>query len=226
MSTLRYLKSSVNFAECSSSAEVPEIIRLAKLDIEEGATVAELVFWCCYYYPRKEAIEKLIELETDSEERLVKNIFEFRGYQDINCLMSLFQLPNHHKFLTKKHVFGRSETKTHVSNIKQKELINNREFTMLQNIENSCMHLIALAKCFSLDLEKILNHSRQNGDTLILYASRYSEELTNFLLDQGVRDNSINNAFGTPSFQVRNSCTLSKKLLTYLPFSLKVYNNL
>ena len=163
-STLEYLRLSANIAECSSSAKTREIIRLAKIDVEKGTTISELVYWCCYYNPKKEALQQLIELETESEERLVRSIFEFRSHQGINCLMSLFQMPTKYTLKSGKLPFG--------------------PLHMLQNIEDSFFHLISLAKSSGLDLEKLLNHTMKNGDTLIAYASIYCEKVTMYLREK------------------------------------------
>ena len=74
---------------------------------------------------------------------------------------------------------------------------------MLRETEESCLYLIQLAKKFNLDLDKILNHTTNDGTTLFFNASMFSEEITKFLLDQNVKVNSIDHKFSTPSFRVR-----------------------
>ena len=71
------------------------------------------------------------------------------------------------------------------------------------DIEESCLYLIDLAKKFNLDLEKILNHTTKNGQTLFHYASFYSERVTKRLLQEDVRVDTIDGLFQTASFIVR-----------------------
>ena len=111
MSTEEYLTSSANIDEFSSSSEIAEIIRLAKLDLQEGIMISQLVFWCCQYYPRKKSLQKLIELGmkteaesiyrnspfvlitlTESEKSVVKSVFDFQTPIGFNCLIILFQM--------------------------------------------------------------------------------------------------------------------------------------
>ena len=74
---------------------------------------------------------------------------------------------------------------------------------LLRHIEESCFYLIDLAKCFNLDLKKILNHTTKSGETLFDVASVYSETITRRLLEEDVQVNSVNDSFVTPFFRVR-----------------------
>ena len=88
-----YLVSSANFKEFSSSAEIPIMIKLAKLDLYKGTTIPELIFTCCRFFPTKNALQQLIQLGMNqSEEKMVKSVFDFKDYQDSNCLTGLFCL--------------------------------------------------------------------------------------------------------------------------------------
>ena len=83
---------------------------------------------------------------------------------------------------------------------------NNGEYPsgpMLVDIEESCLYLIQLAKSVKLDLDKVLNHTTKNGDTLFFAASIYSEKITTQLLRENVQVNSITDIFLTPFFRVR-----------------------
>ena len=73
---------------------------------------------------------------------------------------------------------------------------------MLREIEESCFYLIDLAKCFNLDLKKILNHTTKSGSTLFEQASTYSEAVTRRLLEENIQVNSVNYKFVTPYFRV------------------------
>ena len=74
---------------------------------------------------------------------------------------------------------------------------------MLRDIEESCLYMIELARSSNLELEKILNQTTKNGDTLFFTASVYSEKITKRLLVEPVQVNSITDTFVTPFFRVR-----------------------
>ena len=79
--TSRYLFLSVNFKEFSSSAETSTLLKLAKLDVQKETTIAELVFSCCKWFPKKEAIKSLIELRKENEEKVVESVFKFQDHE-------------------------------------------------------------------------------------------------------------------------------------------------
>ena len=54
-----YLEATANLR---SSAKIPTLLKLAKLDLQKGTTIVELVYSCCQSFPKKEAIESLIDL--------------------------------------------------------------------------------------------------------------------------------------------------------------------
>ena len=181
-----YLLYSANFREFSSSAKVEVVLELAKIDLQKGSTIPELVGSCCHSFPQREALEKLIELGKQSEpvEKLIKSVLEFESRQGITCLMGLFQMAAHYR-----------NDMTKISDYPSGPMMN--------EIEQSCAYLIDLAKCFHLDLGKILNHTAKNGSTLFYEASIYSETITRRLLEENVLVNSINPDFVTPFFRVR-----------------------
>ena len=74
--------------------------------------------------------------------------------------------------------------------------------SMLSEIEQSSAYLIDMAKCYNLDLKKILNHTANGGTTFFSTASSYSQAVTRRLLEEGVQVNSISHLFMTPSFRV------------------------
>ena len=192
-----YLFESANVEELSSSAKIEVMLKLAVLDLRKGTELAEMFFRCCWFFPKKEALQKLIELAKQSEtEKVVKSVLEFQNRQGSTCLIQLFQMANEHKNRTGKDSSG----------------------SMLLDMGESGVYLIDLAKGFNLDLKKILNHTTKNGQTLFSTASNYSKTLTRRLLEENVHVNSVDHKFMTPSFKVR----LFLKMAKYnILFSLK-----
>ena len=186
-----YLLKSANFEEFSSSAKVPILLKLAKLDLQKETTIAELVYSCCFRFPKKEAIESLMDLakQEEDEEKVIERVFEFQNQNGFSCLIALFDMA------------------TAYNNT------NNLEYSsgpMLIDIEESCRFLIELAKSAKLDLDKVLNHTTKRGDTLYNNASVSSKKITEQLLmetnDNGkkiVKVNSIDHKFQTSFFRVR-----------------------
>ena len=146
--------------------------------------IPDFVFSCCTWFPKKKAVEGLIELgkQIHSEEKIIESIFKFKHHDGDSCLTALFEMPNLYRFR------------------------NNGKFPsgpMLVDIEESCAYLIQLAKSAKLDLNKILNHTDKVGQTLFSRASNYSEKMTKQLLMENVRVNSVDVLFVTPFFRVR-----------------------
>ena len=82
---------------------------------------------------------------------------------------------------------------------------------MLHEIEESCLYLIELGRSFNLDMKKILNHTAKDGNTLFSEASIFSERLTEYLLGEKVKINSVDDSFMTPSFRVRLKTVIFSK---------------
>ena len=158
------------------------MLKLVKLDLRKGTTLFELIL-CCKWFPKKAAIQSLIELgkEIQSEEKVVGGVFQFQDQQGVSCLSGLFEMANAYRNATKQYPSG----------------------PMLVDIEESCAYLIQLAKSAKLDLNKILNHTDKVGQTLFSRASNYSEKMTKQLLMENVRVNSVDVLFVTPFFRVR-----------------------
>ena len=183
----KYLIETANFEDFSCSSKISTLLKLAKLDLE-GTTIGALVSSCCALFPKKEAIESLIELgkKNESEEKVVKSVFEFHDQTGSNCLTAMFNMA--------------AAYDNSMMDIPQ---------AMLVEIEKSCQYLIQLAKSANLDLEKILNHTSDGGDTCFSYATAFSETITKQLLSMNnhgkkiVKVNSINDLFITPIFRVR-----------------------
>ena len=181
MSTLNYLQSLVYFADLSSSDEIQEIIRLAKLDVQSGTKIAELVSLCCSFYPKQEALQKLVDFGQETEENVVEGIFEFQDENGVNCLINLFQMATQYSIKTRKELPS----------------------SMLADIEESFFYLIGLVEASHLNLTEILNHSSKGGQTLFHCASFYSETVTKRLLQEDVEVRTITGLLLTPSFRVR-----------------------
>ena len=160
------------------------MLELAKLDLQKGTKIPELIFNCCQSFPKKEAIEKLIELgkQTETDEEVAKSVLEFLNHEGFSCLTITFNTANGYRS---------SNSGLYPSGQK------------LRDIEKSVFYLIDLAKRFNLDLKKILNHPTKNGNTLFSSASIYSETITRRLLEENVQVNSVDHQFLTPFFRVR-----------------------
>ena len=180
----KYLHESANLKEFSSSADISKVLELAELDLKKGILIGELVFDCCQSFPKKEALEKLMEVakRTQSERTVVESIFDYEDEQGYSSIIILFDMAT----------WYRNQ--------------NNREYPsgpMLRDIEESVAYLIDLAKKFDLNLKKILNHTAKDGVTLFFQASMYSRKITKRLIEQKVKVNSIDPKFVTPFFRVR-----------------------
>ena len=176
-----YLMLSQNSEQFSSSAKIPIMIELAKLDLQVGTSIPELVLNCCRFLPAKEALQKIIGKETQSEESVAKSIFEFENHENYDCLIGLFHTATRYKNLTENYPSG----------------------PMLSHIEESFFFLVELARANNLELDQIFNRTTKNGGTLFDKASTFSENITRFLLEENVKVNSIDDFFRTPYFRVR-----------------------
>ena len=104
--TRLYLLSTSNYKDLTTfpwlltSAEIPIIVKLAKLDLQKGTTIPRLVHVCCCWFPVKGVLEEMIELgkKSEREQTIVQNIFE---YGDQDCLIRIFHLANVYTNATK-----------------------------------------------------------------------------------------------------------------------------
>ena len=149
--TSEYLWKSANFTEFSTSAKVPIMMQLAKLDLQKETSITELVFSCCLWFPKKDALQSLIELgkQTQSEEEVVRAVFGYSDHNGMNCLKALSDL--------------KSRCKRTIA-----------PSPMLGDIEESRLYLIDLAKSSTLDLDRILTHTANDETTFIFEASTFS----------------------------------------------------
>ena len=178
-----YLILSANFEEFTSSAKIPIMLKLAELDLLKGTTTEELVYSCCHFLPKKEALQKLIELgsRNESEHAVARSVLEFQRHQDYTCLIILFSMATRYRKETRKYPTDQ----------------------MMREIEECCLYLIELGQSFDLDLENILNKTTKSGNTLFDQAAAFSERLAQRLLEESVKVNSIDGFFITPFFRVR-----------------------
>ena len=179
-----YLSWSANFEKFSTSAETSKLLKLAKLDLQKGSTIPQLVFSCCQFFAEKVAVESLIDLgkETETEEKVIESVFQFQDHEGTNCLIGLFKMAA---------MYWHENSGKYPSG------------PFLADIEESCSFLITLARSAKLDLNKILNHTNKFGATLFLFASSFSEEIMKQLLAENVQVHSITVEFVMSNFRVR-----------------------
>ena len=180
--TLVYLALSFNYSNYSSSINLVSLVGLAKIDLKKGTTIPEMVCMCCKWFPKKQVIQGLIDLgkQTEDDEKVVRSIFEFQNEEGANCFTFLFEIANN-RYLECQVP----------------------DESLTRDIEESFLFLVDLAKTFKLNLSQIINHTTKVGDTLFSVASWNSERITQFLIDEDVKVNAINDLFETPHFEVR-----------------------
>ena len=101
-----YLRCTIYPNEFSSTADIPTLLKLAKLDLQKTTTIPELVLTCCQFFPIKEALEKLVELGMQSEtaEKVAQSILEFQNHEGLTCLTEIFNLAAHGGSLCHPHL--------------------------------------------------------------------------------------------------------------------------
>ena len=111
---------------------------LAKLDVQKGVKIPQLIFSCCNYIAKKEAIEKLIELgkQREADKKVAKSVLDFQDQFGDSFLGISFDMAA--KYRVRNNFKCPSGP-------------------MLREIEESIFYLLDLAKCFNLNLKKILN---------------------------------------------------------------------
>ena len=181
-----YLEKSVNFEQFTSSATVSVLLQLARIDLEFGTTVSEIVFNCCLYYPTTESIMKLItlcQMRTDIDDKtIIEQVLNFEDEQEYTCLMAIFQMAVNHR--------------------NQSNQTNYNALYWIHKMEKCIQYLIDFARAQSLNLAKFLNKRTKTGTTLFFYASMFSEKISCLLLRENVNVNSVDHKFVTPFFKV------------------------
>ena len=147
-----------------------------------------MVFWCCSFYPYQKVIEELIKLgDTNDMEQLVQSILSFE-YKGSNCLFAALEMMQRYS----------SETDC---NKKSDSSIGN--YIMFNEIESLFIYMLQLAERNNLDMDRVINKTEENGQSLFDIASLYSEKVSLELITRNVKVNKIDNEFGTPLFRVR-----------------------
>ena len=77
----------------ASSVKIEVMLQLAKLDLQKRTTIPELMFSCCSLFPKKVALEKLIELRNYDKE-VVKSVLEFQNHEGLTCLSVMHDREN------------------------------------------------------------------------------------------------------------------------------------
>ena len=192
--TFEYLNRSVDKRMLTSSADLSDVEELARIDLDKGTTITNLIFICCSLCPKTDVIKKMIEI---GKERVAQNQSRYKTVQEMaahvfysrtecgfNCLLSLLSFPvrNWNEF----HKFYSYDDKP-----------------MMREMEESSFFLIQFADDNNLNMKSILNAATEDGSTLISYASKFAPSLTYALLEFGINANSVTAKFGTPIFRVR-----------------------
>ena len=73
---------------------------------------------------------------------------------------------------------------------------------MFVEIESTARYLIKMAEDNNLNMDVILNHTTDNGQTLFLKAAAYTESLASELIKKNVVVTTVNYLFEIPSFGV------------------------
>ena len=114
---------------------------------------------------------------------LAKSIFEFVDEDGYNCLLIVFDMMHRYKNRTRKYP--------------------DSSMPMFTEIESTVRYLLKLAEDNNLDMDKIINWTGLNGDTLFANAACYSESLANELLKKKVVVvTTVDNRFMIPTFAV------------------------
>ena len=149
----------------SNKAELATLLEFARFDLALGTTIAELVYSCCHYRPRKTWIESLVNLDEVTPKNL-EQLFAYKGHGGINCLMAAFW------------------------------------YDISKGAEESVLYLTELGDEHDVDMAEVLDHTDNSGQTLFFYATLRSEQLALYLLKRGVKVNTVNHLFETPSLMV------------------------
>ena len=182
--SVMYLYELIDYKVGQSSAKIPIMLKLAKLDLQKGTTIPELMFSCCKFLPKKQALQSLFNLEQRAEKRrqLTRKIFEFSNHNGYNCFIGLLDMATLYNNQTKKLAEG----------------------ILLRDIEECFWYLIDLATTYNLNLDKVFRHTTKDGVTFLHQASYFSENIMWYLLNRNVPVNPINYVFETVGYRVRS----------------------
>ena len=149
----------------SNKAELATLLEFARFDLALGTTIAELVYSCCHYRPRKTWIESLVNLDEVTPKNL-EQLFAYKNDEGRNCLLEALW-------------YDKSE-----------------------GAEESVLYLIELGDQHGVDMAEVLNETDNGGGTLFYYATLRSKQLALYLFKRGVKVNTVDKSFSTPSFRV------------------------
>ena len=148
-----------------------------------GTTVAETVFACCHFCPKKSFIEEIIKLEkTMDMVELIDSILRYTDEEGNTSLLILFELALGYKIQTGKFP--------------------DSAMPMMIEIESSAFFLLKLAEDNNLNMDHILNRTADNGMTLFRKAASFSETLASALLKKNVVVTTVDYMFQIPVFRV------------------------
>ena len=114
--------------------------------------------------------------------KLVKTIFDFSNADGFNVLMALFDM--------------------NVRYANQTGNAPDSSLPMFNEIESIAFFLIEMAEDNELDMNRVLNWTANDGQTLFSIATQFSETLARELLKRNVVVTTVDNLFQIPSFRV------------------------
>ena len=178
-----YLQWTVDEKTCSTSAKLNSLKKLVKIDLDMGTTLPETIYNCCFYAPVIDFVKMILSFGNNQNmDQLVNDVLK---YQDdgFNCL-----LISTNQIIGYKNATGK---------------IPNDTIEIKRQSEELILYLINLEFEHGIDMDKILNATKNSGVTLFHQMTVFSyEKVALLLLDNDVRVNSINQYFQTPSLTV------------------------
>lgn len=178
----------LTFDDLMDKADV--IIELAEVDLEKGTPIEEVIFWCCWYAPIKETIEKLIGLENkENIGETMANVLEYEDDDGFNCLIHCYEMMVSYRNRGKDPSITPIKTST----------------------EETIKFLIDMGLQNDVEIKSVINHVTKNGITLFHRSTSDSKEVASLLMSMQVKVNEINDLFQTVNFQVNlfNSLSVS-----------------
>lgn len=182
-----YLSATVNRDLCSTQARGEVIKELAQCDLEKGTQLNKIVFECCALAPMKEIIEEVIANAfsmTEYDEpsgKMIAEILECKNENGINCLMNCFELLIHY---------------ANTGN-------DPKETAMKKAVEETIQFLLEIGRDNGVEMTRVINHTTEDGQTLIQQSTGLSLKVSSILMAMNVRTNTIDGTFQTVNFKVK-----------------------
>ena len=168
----------------TNSADLKTMMKLARLDQVLGTSIPKLILDCCLYAPKKKFIKKLLSLDTTTDKATaVKNVLHYTDKEGTNCLIACFDLAAWYTMETGEYPPDPTTG-------------------MMAEIEESVHFLIELGVLNNVDMTSVLNHTTNEGSTLLFKASFLSEKVATQLLRRRLNVNTVNHLFMTSQFEV------------------------